>query len=84
MSLAQRAYRCEKRKELEIMKLSETYKVQLDAQQKIYKSEVEALVAERDLYKKQALVKVPWYETPLFVAAVMTVTITSVFAAFMH
>ena len=84
MSLAQRAYRCEKRKELEIMKLSETYKVQLDAQQKIYKSEVEALVAERDLYKKQALVKVPWYETPLFVAAVTTVTITSVFAAFMH
>ena len=84
INLAQRAYGCEKRLKLELTKLSETYEAQLDEQRKIYKSELKALETEKDLYKKQALVKVPWYETPLFVAGVTTVVLTSIFGAFIR
>lgn len=84
INLAQRAYGCEKRLKLKLTKLSEIYEAQLDEQRKIYRTELKALETEKDLYKKQALVKVPWYETPLFVAGTTTVVLTAIFGAFIR
>ena len=81
ISLAQKAAGCDDRLALEIEGAQDRLAVQARSKDALHKIEVERLTQERDLFKNKVLAKVPWYETPIFVASVTAVVLASVFAS---
>ncbi len=79
VDLAQRAYGCTTKTERALRAQATSLRIEAQTKEKILTADLEALTAERDLYKDKALSKVPWYETPLFVAGTTAVTLLTIF-----
>ena len=79
ISLTQKAAGCQARLELSLAKVRGEHQAELGTSAEIHQASLDALVAERDLYKDQALMRVPWYETPMFVASTTSVVVVSLF-----
>ena len=79
VSLAQKASGCGDKLELELSKVQERHKVELQLKTEVYEADLEAMTKERDLFKDKALARVPWYETPIFVASTTAVVVVALF-----
>ena len=78
ISLAQKASSCDEKKALALSLLQKKHEIQIEYQRQTSQADIDALTAERDVFKDQALLRVPWYETPIFVASATTGSIIAI------
>ena len=79
ISLTQKARGCADKLELELSKAQERYAIEFRLKTEVHEADLEAMTEERDLFKNKALARVPWYETPLFVASTTAVVVVALF-----
>ena len=77
VSLAQKAAGCDDRLTLALVKVQERHAIELRLKAEVYGADLEAMTKERDLFKDKALARVPWYETPIFVASTTAVVLVA-------